>query len=139
MTFPGAPSIYYGDEIGLAGARDPDCRRSFPPPEQRDPAILTYHRQLIALRHQYRALRVGTYHVIFAEGLVYIFARQEADQTLIIALNAGKEAIKVRCFPRNLNQIPRTLVYGQADIEWSNNGDLRLSLPARQGCILSNQ
>ncbi|MDJ1175225.1 glycoside hydrolase family 13 protein [Roseofilum capinflatum] len=137
MTFPGAPSIYYGDEIGLAGARDPDCRRSFPGLENGDRTILAYHRQLIALRHQYRALRVGTYKVIFAEGLVYIFTRQEPDQTLIIALNVGEEAITVRCFPRDLHQTPNTLVYGQAEIEWSDNGDLRLELPARQGCILA--
>jgi len=145
MTFPGAPSIYYGDEIGLEGAIDPDCRRSFPSPEKRSlssdaehqPNILSYHRQLIALRHQYRALRVGTYHIIFAQGLVYIFARQETDQTLMIALNAGEEPITVRCFPRNLNHIPKTLVYGQAEIEWSDNGDLQLQLPPRQGCILA--
>lgn len=30
LTFPGAPSIYYGDEVGLAGGIDPDSRRGFP-------------------------------------------------------------------------------------------------------------
>ena len=30
MTYVGAPVIYYGDEIGMEGAADPDCRRAFP-------------------------------------------------------------------------------------------------------------
>ncbi|HSW42434.1 MAG TPA: glycoside hydrolase family 13 protein, partial [Patescibacteria group bacterium] len=53
MTVPGAPSIYYGDEIGLPGGFDPDCRRSFPwqAPETWDHDLLAYVSAASALRH----------------------------------------------------------------------------------------
>ena len=44
MTFPGAPSIYYGDEVGLPGGKDPDCRRIFPQPENWDVEVLKYYK-----------------------------------------------------------------------------------------------
>jgi cyclomaltodextrinase len=55
LTFPGAPSIYYGNEVGLAGRTDPDSRRSFPSPENWDKSVLDYHKKLIAIRHRYPA------------------------------------------------------------------------------------
>ncbi|MBD0394528.1 MAG: glycoside hydrolase family 13 protein, partial [Microcoleus sp. C1-bin4] len=75
LTFPGAPSIYYGDEVGLPGALDPDSRRGFPLQADWELDVLDYHKQLIALRHKYAALRTGSYHILFAEGTVYVFAR----------------------------------------------------------------
>ncbi|MEL6216822.1 MAG: glycoside hydrolase family 13 protein, partial [Pseudomonadota bacterium] len=67
LTFPGAPCIYYGDEVGLAGGNDPDCRRGFPSEERWDRELLACHRQLIALRHQYPALQTGEYRTLHAE------------------------------------------------------------------------
>ncbi len=64
MTFPGAPSIFYGDEVGLPGGKDPDCRRVFPEPENWDVEILKEHKALIALRHQYPALRTGSVNCV---------------------------------------------------------------------------
>jgi neopullulanase len=97
MTFPGAPCIYYGDEIGLEGGRDPDCRRSFPWPDayhadgpvtwKQD--LLGYVKQVIALRKAHRALCCGSYECLEAAGDVVIFARQAGDETLVVALNAA--------------------------------------------------
>ena len=51
FTYPGAPCIYYGDEIGLTGGHDPECRRSFPWDESRwNHDILAHVKKLIALR-----------------------------------------------------------------------------------------
>ena len=50
---PGAPCIYYGDEIGLEGANDPDCRRAFPWDEAAwDQPTLTFVRAALRLRHE---------------------------------------------------------------------------------------
>jgi cyclomaltodextrinase len=53
MMLPGAPCIYYGDEIGMTGAFDPDCRRTFPwdRPEAWDRDLLAYVSAAVALRH----------------------------------------------------------------------------------------
>jgi len=140
LTFPGAPSIYYGDEIGLAGAVDPDCRRGFPPEAEWNQQVLDYHRQLIALRHAHPALRTGNYQVLLAEGMVYIFARQLAAEELIVAVNAGTTREKVTLKVSGLAFQPSEMLYGNSETTWSTAEDssyLTLQLPPRSGCILA--
>ena len=53
MTLPGAPCIYYGDEIGMAGGHDPWCRGSYPAdPAVMDLAMRAYMRGIVGLRHR---------------------------------------------------------------------------------------
>ncbi|MCL4505585.1 MAG: glycoside hydrolase family 13 protein, partial [Chloroflexi bacterium] len=77
MTYPGAPCIYYGDEIGLLGGKDPDSRRTFPwdTPEQWNRNLLQYTKDCIALRHKYAALRRGDFRFIYAEGNAVAYLR----------------------------------------------------------------
>ena len=92
MTYPGAPCIYYGDEIGLEGGRDPDCRRAFPWDEARwDHDLLAVFRRAITLRHEHAALRRGRYLRLQADDQhgVYAFGRQEERETLVVVLNKG--------------------------------------------------
>ncbi|MDY7007796.1 MAG: glycoside hydrolase family 13 protein [Cyanobacteriota bacterium] len=139
MTFPGAPSIYYGDEVGLPGALDPDSRRSFPTTEKWDTQVLEYHKQLIAIRNQYSALRTGSYEVLFAEGNVYVFARILGDEEIIVAINSGTEAAKVNVSVTKLNSRPSKIVYGSCDFLWQEEStELELNLLPRKGIILVN-
>lgn len=102
MAYPGAPCVYYGDEIGLCGGKDPACRGTMPwdAPQQWDHELHNYFATVIELRHQYPALRRGSYKTLYAQGQVYAFARQLEGQTVIVAINAGDEearpAIDVR-------------------------------------------
>ncbi|MCU0961916.1 MAG: glycoside hydrolase family 13 protein, partial [Pirellulaceae bacterium] len=84
MTFPGAPCVYYGDEIALRGTkrydrphRDQDARWPFPwhDPTAWDHDMLQLVRALIALRHRYAALRTGEYCPLLAEGPHYALLR----------------------------------------------------------------
>ena len=91
MTCPGAPCIYYGDEIGLEGERDPDCRRAMPWDEsQWNVDLLTYYKRLIALRKAHPALRRGEFVSLQAEGSVYAFLRRLDDEVLVVVLNNGE-------------------------------------------------
>lgn len=97
LTFPGAPSIYYGDEVGLPGELDPDCRRTFPPEAAWNRDLLQIHKDLIVLRHQHPALRTGTYQVGFTEGNTYGFIRTLSREsqnaaTILVLINAGEVA-----------------------------------------------
>lgn len=139
LTFPGASSIYYGDEVGLPGRLDPDSRRGFPLEAHWERDVLDYHRQLIALRHAYAALRTGAYQVLFAQAAVYVFARILGAEELIIAVNTGTAPAKVSLEAANLKSQPSQQLYGTAEVEWTAVGEssqLTLSLPSRTGCIL---
>ena len=134
LTFPGAPSIYYGDEVGLPGALDPDSRRGFPFEADWDYKIFECHRHLIALRHAHPALRTGDYKVLHAEGTVYVFARTLGDDTLVVAVNAGTTPAKLTLNQSDLKPQSK-LLYGSADIHQANQR-LELHLPERSGCVL---
>jgi cyclomaltodextrinase len=140
MTYPGAPSIFYGDEIGLAGDLDPDSRRGMPwdKPETWDREMLSFHKHLIAMRHAHPALRTGSYRRLYADDQVYAFARANDDETILVAVNGAEE-------PRTVS-IPvqghlaegaklRTL-YGSGDVSVVG-GQVTVMLPARDGVVAS--
>lgn len=135
LTFPGAPSIYYGDEVGLPGRLDPDSRRGFPKEEDWDREVLDYHCKLIALRHAHPALRTGSYTVLFAEGTLYAFVRQLADEALIVAVNVGTDAVEAHIEVSNITSRPSQMLFGSGEASWTDD-KLALMIPARRGCIL---
>ena len=92
MTLPGAPCIYYGDEIGLTGDHDPDCRGSFPEDAAAwDQALHDYVRGVVALRHAHPALRGGTFSVAGAGGMAAAYVRRDEAEALVVCLNAGEQ------------------------------------------------
>ena len=93
MTYPGAPCIYYGDEIGLTGGRDPENRASFPWDESRwDHDLRKTIKTYTHLRLKYPVLSTGEYLPVFAEGRRIAFLRHQEDQRMLVAINAGDGA-----------------------------------------------
>lgn len=94
MTYVGAPHIYYGDEIGMEGGRDPDCRRPFIWDYEQDPervALLDYYRKLTQARHSSAALRTGDFTTVATDGRVYGYVRSGGDDQFLVGLNAGRQ------------------------------------------------
>jgi neopullulanase len=90
MTYPGAPCIYYGNEIGLTGGREPENRGTFPWDESRwDHDLREAVKSYIHLRHAHPALRTGEYVPLFAEGRHLAYLRHLENAHILIALNAG--------------------------------------------------
>ena len=137
MTFPGAPSIYYGDEVGLPGGRDPDSRRGFPQPQDWDTAILKDYKQLIALRHQYPALRTGKYKTLYAAKHIYIFARILDNSAIIVAVNVDTNPVTARFPVAELQMQPNSLIYGEGRAIWHDDGELEVTLPPRRSLMLA--
>jgi cyclomaltodextrinase len=96
MTFPGAPCIYYGDEVGLQGGPDPACRAAMPWRRSRwDSGLREYVRRLIRLRHDHEALRRGSFTTLHGARGVYAFGRRTDAETLLVALNANEQPVRV--------------------------------------------
>lgn len=75
MTYPGAPIVYYGDEVGVQGGRGPDNRRTFPwEPERQDRDLLEWYRRLIALRRSHPVLAVGDVRTLVADDATGVYA-----------------------------------------------------------------
>jgi len=93
MTYPGAPTIYYGDEIGLTGGRDPLCRKSFPWDESlwnRD--LRDYIKELIMVRQSLPVLRTGSYEPVYASERILAYLRVDHDEKVLVLINAGDQA-----------------------------------------------
>jgi neopullulanase len=138
MTFPGAPCLYYGDEIGIQGGRDPDCRRAFPWDQTLWNEDLQKHvKRCIALRHSCPVLRRGSYLSLYAQDDLYIFARTLGQDIAIVALNAAQG-------PRTVSvEIPTDGSVADLQSVWDGpapdivDGVLRgWQLPARSGSVL---
>jgi neopullulanase len=97
MTYPGAPSIYYGDEIGMTGGHDPANRGAFPWHRQDDwdTDLLHDFQRLIALRRAHPALRRGTFKVLYAGNGTFAYSRQLGGETIVVALNVSRATRRV--------------------------------------------
>lgn len=98
MTYSGTPCIYYGDEFGMEGENDPDCRRCMVwDKKDQDLELFAFYQQLISLRKQYPALRQGTFKFLHAKegnnGLIY--ERSDDEETFVIAMNSSSEPVTV--------------------------------------------
>ncbi|MBA3531799.1 MAG: maltodextrin glucosidase [Ardenticatenales bacterium] len=96
FAFPGVPSVYYGDEIGLAGGNDPDCRRCMPwGPEAWNEEMLEMYQALIRLRRASPALRWGGYQLLHAAGESVAFQREAAEERILVVARRGEDALQM--------------------------------------------
>jgi alpha-glucosidase len=94
MTWPGSPTIYYGDEAGLCGWTDPDNRRTFPWGSE-DKNLLGLHKALIAMRQELPVLKHGSVEFLWNEYGVLSFARWNNAEQMAIAINNNNEPKKI--------------------------------------------
>lgn len=124
LTHPGAPSVYYGDEVGMTGPMDPGCRGGFPWSGAHDAELLTAHRELIALRHAHPALRSTQWDARTIGSSAVWVDRRAGDEHLAVVVNSGDD-------PIDLDVGRAQVIWGQA----APGGD-GLTIPARSAAIL---
>lgn len=147
MTFPGAPCVYYGDEIALRGTRrydhphrDRDARWPFPWHDMRvwDNEMLEFFRQVIALRHAHAALRDGRFESLHAHGQQYAFLRRNEQQAFLVAVNASEEPV-VLSLPAQkwaADGVTLTPVFGATPACHVAGGQVNVALQSRSGAVL---
>lgn len=140
FTFPGAPCVYYGDEIGLTGGiPDRWARKSFPweRPEVWNRGLLEHYRELIALRRAHPALRTGRYRSLTAEGAAYAFLREGDGEALLVAVNAGDTPAALSVPLGGDTTTTTRLLCGEAEVAESAPDAPILRVPARTGAVLA--
>jgi len=98
MTYIGSPHIYYGDEIGMQGGKDPDCRRTFYWDYKKIPYRVKLHdwiKKLTHIRLKYKALRTGEYKTVYTKGKTFGFIRWDKKNRLLVLLNSADDPSSV--------------------------------------------
>lgn len=146
MTWPGAPTIYYGDETGVCGWTDPDSRRTYPWGRE-DMELIEFHRYMTSIRRQNPALRNGSLKALAADYGLIAYGRFTKESRCVVAVNTLNES--------RMAQIPVWQI-GVTDKEQMNrrmltfeegynvgllscpveDGSLKVELPARGAAVL---
>jgi len=143
MTYPGAPCVYYGDEIGLKGRHDPLNRQGMPwhQPESWNRALFEYTRCLISLRHDHAALRRGSYRELYAQGGLYAFVRELQGECLLTVLNVNRRSTTFEVSTAALSELRGEFrdVLSGLSAHVDHTGLIRLNLPARSGAVFKRR
>jgi glycosidase len=105
FALPGMPVLYYGDEVALAGANDPDARRVMPDPaslSEEQQQTLALARRLGTLRGCLKALRRGARSTVWVDTDHYAFVRDAGDGAPAVALFSRSEAPSTIAIPGGL-------------------------------------
>ena len=95
MTWPGAPTIYYGDEAGMCGWTDPDNRRTYPwGREDRD--LIWFHRDIIQIHKDYEVLKRGSLMFLHGSHKLFAYARFNRTDKIVVILNNNYEEAELR-------------------------------------------
>jgi len=153
LTLRGIPELYYGDEIGMTGAEDPDNRRDFPggwigdarnafvaegrSAQQQE--MFAFAQALLRLRREHVALQTGKLWSLFSDRAAYVFLRETEEEHLVVAFNNDNapRTLRVPANDTPLQKLPAAArLFGEGSAEISG-GELRITLPAQSISIFN--
>lgn len=138
MTWPGAPTIYYGDEAGMTGWTDPDNRRAYPWGKE-DWELIEFHRDMIRIHKQYSCFKSGSYKSIACGSHWVCYGRFNQAFQAVILVNNRRETLTAElpvwqigvlenaCLKRVMQTTQSTYNIGEV-MERAENGILRVTV-----------
>jgi alpha-glucosidase len=94
MTWPGAPTLYYGDEAGVVGFTDPDNRRTYPWGNE-NRVLIDYFRDAISLHKNHETLKTGSFMFLSTGRDFVSYGRMDKNEKMAIAINCGPNTMEV--------------------------------------------
>ena len=135
MTYVGTPHIWYGDEVGMMGGHDPDCRRPFNWKYTEDSekvALRDHYKQLIQIRKENSCLRTGSFETLLTDGMVYGYLRRDKNSSIAVIINNDTKRNNIKV-PLNNHKVIDLMTGKEYSIE---EGLLEVELDAMSGMIL---
>lgn len=133
MTWPGAPTIYYGDEAGCCGWTDPDNRRTYPWGKE-DQELIEFHRYLTGIRKKNTVFRTGSFKILLAENGLIAYGRFTGKRAAVVAVNSTgrRQEAKIAVWETGVRQ--ETMVRVMETTErWYNVG--KVEYPVEDGKV----
>jgi glycosidase len=148
FTIPGAPTVYYGDEVGMTGADDPDDRRTYPWADlggNPDTALFAHYQTLASLRKQNAALTSGNFRVLLADDAAntVAYGRATGNQAAIVAINRSDlpRTLTIPVYGYLPNGTSLARVYGVGNSAGGSigvvNGAVQVTLAPLSGLLLA--
>lgn len=94
FTLPGVPSIYYGDEIGMQGMKDP-FNRACMPWDKPNEELLKWYKRLGQIRHSSKAFIDGDFEKLYCDGGVIAYSRSSEGDNILVAINNSNEQKRI--------------------------------------------
>ncbi len=137
FTYAGAPTIYYGDEIGMVGADDPDDRRAFEWGKGNE-ELVTWYATLAAIRSQYTALRTGTVEPFTTNDSVMSYVRRDDSNAVIVLANNAQEdkEVTIKLADINISASKLTDLISGKEVTISD-GKITVNVPKLSGMIIT--
>ncbi|MFY4776104.1 alpha-amylase family glycosyl hydrolase [Metabacillus sp. RGM 3146] len=138
MGYAGAPTIYYGDEAGLTGSKDPDDRRTFPWGKENKELIAKYQKIGEIRKKNSDLFSHGDLKHVYADGDVMAYTRTNGGKAALVVVNRGskEQTIKVNVKDVLLNGLKLTDQLDPAYSVTVSNGTAEIRIPAETGRML---
>jgi cyclomaltodextrinase len=140
FTLPGAPAIYYGDEIGMEGGDDPDCRRTYPWNENRyHGELIDYFKKLTELKKNVPALRKGDFREIEGNKDIFTYLRAGDSSEVLGMINSGSGTRKIDISREEISDFSELqFLFGDASL-MSKQEEFQVEIPGYGYCLLKLQ